>query len=640
MAGVFLSYDRDDADKARMLALALEKAGHEVWWDLHVRGGAQFSKVIEEALKAADAVVVLWSAHSIESAWVRGEAAAGRDSGRLVPVTIDGTKAPLGFRQFQTIDLSSWKGRGKSPQLANLLADIESMGKRPAATTTAPEQASERPSTFRLDWRLIGVAVAVILAVGVALWRPWAARQTAPSVVVNPAASDPFSRALARDLVVKLGSLQSAHSAPMRLISRPNSSGDKADLIVEVGRLADPSAVGANVALMTGRDRAILWSTDFQPVSHNVADLKQQIAYTAGRVLGCASNGLMGTSKPLRQETLKLYLNACAKLSEVTDEVPPVIPALLQVIHQAPRFEGAWKLLLYAEADQVRNEQLEGSVSSTARNALREHIAAARKLNPQMAEATLAEIALLPFADLVTRKRLIERAKQNSPDNPAVLSARSDFLRSVGRMREAIADASRAVELDPLSPLFHGGYFATLLYGESFEAAEQELRRVEQLWPGSSTLRDMQFRYHLRFGDPKIARSLLSEGAFEGERLFLTARAEPTPENINRYVVYALGIQRSDPGRLVWLMQGLGQFHREDELFNVMMTWPRPGDFARLEDAWFRPPLKTFRENPRFMRVAARSPLLKYWQSTGTWPDFCEEPGLPYDCKKEAARYL
>src|SRR5690242_5272801 len=83
MASVFLSYDRDDAKYAKPIALALEKAGHSVWWDLHVRGGAQFGKVIEEALKAADAVVVLWSRHAIESAWVKDEAAAGRDSGRL-----------------------------------------------------------------------------------------------------------------------------------------------------------------------------------------------------------------------------------------------------------------------------------------------------------------------------------------------------------------------------------------------------------------------------------------------------------------------------------------------------------------------------------------------------------------------------
>jgi hypothetical protein len=30
--------------------------------------------------------------------------------------------------------------------------------------------------------------------------------------------------------------------------------------------------------------------------------------------------------------------------------------------------------------------------------------------------------------------------------------------------------------------------------------------------------------------------------------------------------------------------------------------------------------------------------LLQYWQSSGHWPDFCSERGLPYDCKKEAGR--
>ena len=66
MATVFLSYARDDADHARLFAKALEVAGHSVWWDLDVRGGAQFSKAIEEALEAADVVVVLWSTNSVE----------------------------------------------------------------------------------------------------------------------------------------------------------------------------------------------------------------------------------------------------------------------------------------------------------------------------------------------------------------------------------------------------------------------------------------------------------------------------------------------------------------------------------------------------------------------------------------------
>lgn len=105
MATLFLSYAREDGAKVRPLAAALERAGHRVWWDQHISGGDQFAQAIEKALAEADAVVVAWSEHSTRSHWVLDEAAAGRDSGRLVPVTLDGTPAPLGFRQYQTVDL-------------------------------------------------------------------------------------------------------------------------------------------------------------------------------------------------------------------------------------------------------------------------------------------------------------------------------------------------------------------------------------------------------------------------------------------------------------------------------------------------------------------------------------------------------
>ena len=49
MARVFLSYDREDTDRARPIAVALEKAGHSVWWDRHIRSGTQFSQEIDEA---------------------------------------------------------------------------------------------------------------------------------------------------------------------------------------------------------------------------------------------------------------------------------------------------------------------------------------------------------------------------------------------------------------------------------------------------------------------------------------------------------------------------------------------------------------------------------------------------------------
>jgi adenylate cyclase len=106
VAKVFLSYAREDEPAAKQLAEGIGRAGHEVWWDRHIQGGSRFSSEIDRELKSAEAVVVLWSEASVESAWVQDEAAEGRDSGRLVPVSIGGSRPPLGFRQFHTVELA------------------------------------------------------------------------------------------------------------------------------------------------------------------------------------------------------------------------------------------------------------------------------------------------------------------------------------------------------------------------------------------------------------------------------------------------------------------------------------------------------------------------------------------------------
>ncbi len=108
MSRIFISYAREDFAAAQSFAIALEAAGHQVWWDHHLRAGSRFSWDIAEALRAAGAVVVLWSKHSIESAWVQDEAAEGLEGSRLVPVMLDGSKPPLGFRQYHAVDMSGW----------------------------------------------------------------------------------------------------------------------------------------------------------------------------------------------------------------------------------------------------------------------------------------------------------------------------------------------------------------------------------------------------------------------------------------------------------------------------------------------------------------------------------------------------
>ena len=114
---LFLSYKRADIARARPIIARLEQAGFDVWWDGLIEGGDHYLPTTEAALEGADCVVVLWSNISVDSTWVRDEAQRGRERGRLVPVSLDGTMSPLGFRQLQLIDISSWNGKADAGDL-------------------------------------------------------------------------------------------------------------------------------------------------------------------------------------------------------------------------------------------------------------------------------------------------------------------------------------------------------------------------------------------------------------------------------------------------------------------------------------------------------------------------------------------
>ena len=144
MAKVFLSYAREDAGAAKQLAEGIGGAGHEVWWDRHIQGGSRFSSEIDRELKSAEAVVVLWSEASVESAWVQDEAAEGRDSGRLVPVSLNRSRPPLGFRQFHTVELADWTGDAMPGDLDDLLEAIsKTAGNKTSASVSSSTEAKK-----------------------------------------------------------------------------------------------------------------------------------------------------------------------------------------------------------------------------------------------------------------------------------------------------------------------------------------------------------------------------------------------------------------------------------------------------------------------------------------------------------------
>jgi adenylate cyclase len=133
------------------------RAGHDVWWDRELHGGSHFTSEIDKALRDAEAVVVLWSDASLGSAWVQDEAAEGRDSNRLVPAVIDAIRPPLGFRQYQAIDLTDLRSGDQPRQLEELLRAIVKMAvpteaKPEINAASAKEEAPAKPAVCVLPF--------------------------------------------------------------------------------------------------------------------------------------------------------------------------------------------------------------------------------------------------------------------------------------------------------------------------------------------------------------------------------------------------------------------------------------------------------------------------------------------------------
>ncbi len=146
MADVFMSYARSDKARVAPLVAAIEANGWSVWWDPAIDPGQEFDRQIAAELKAAAAVVVVWTPRSVESRWVRGEAREGVERGILIPVRFDGASLPIDVRALHTTDFDDWQENLDSPQVQELLRALSATIGRRRAAQGESAQATVAPS--------------------------------------------------------------------------------------------------------------------------------------------------------------------------------------------------------------------------------------------------------------------------------------------------------------------------------------------------------------------------------------------------------------------------------------------------------------------------------------------------------------
>ncbi|HVM98568.1 MAG TPA: TIR domain-containing protein [Caulobacteraceae bacterium] len=145
MTDIFISYAHSTARHANQVAEALRALGYGVWRDDELPAHRAYAEVIEERLRDAKAVVVVWSAEAARSEWVQSEADRARAEHKLVQLSVDGAALPMPFDRIQCADLTGWAGEAEAPGWQKVVASLaELVGERASSSAAAPAPARKR----------------------------------------------------------------------------------------------------------------------------------------------------------------------------------------------------------------------------------------------------------------------------------------------------------------------------------------------------------------------------------------------------------------------------------------------------------------------------------------------------------------
>src|SRR5689334_17274610 len=148
---VFISHKREERQRCIAIRNKLVALKLDVWFDAQVEPGTSFDEEIERAVRAARAVVVLWSPLAVQSDWVRGEAMVGQEREVLCAAFIEVARLPVAFKTIQTADLTTRDFADDDEQWLSVLRRIGDLVGRPGLADYSAILASPTADRFA-EW--------------------------------------------------------------------------------------------------------------------------------------------------------------------------------------------------------------------------------------------------------------------------------------------------------------------------------------------------------------------------------------------------------------------------------------------------------------------------------------------------------
>jgi len=433
MAEIFVSYARSSERQAQHITEALRSAGYSVWRDDELPAHLAYSEVIEERLRSAKAVVVVWSADAARSQWVRAEADAARGAGTLVQLSVDGTLPPMPFNQIQCADLAGWSGDTSAPGWRKVEGSIASLVGTAAAAADLPV-AGAAPARR--------VAICVLPFINMS----------------GDAEQEYFSDGISEDIITDLSKVSA-----LSIVARNTAFTFKGQTL-DVGELARKlnvthilegsvrkagGRVRINAQLIDGEAGDHVWADRYDRDLTDIFAIQDEISKA---IVSALRLKLLPKEKKAIEhrgtssvEAYNLYLMARQHWISGNDGDIRRDEVVVRISKQAtaidPEYAKAWGLIALAQAEiRFRHSRPEDALASAER---------ALELEPNLPEALCVKARYLADEDdrYEDADRQIHIALRIDPDSWEVNKEAARLLNRRGKMREAIPYFEKAASL-------------------------------------------------------------------------------------------------------------------------------------------------------------------------------------------------
>jgi adenylate cyclase len=617
---IFLSYNREDAGRARQFADAFAADGFDVWWDAALRSGEAYDKVTEDALRSARAVVVLWSPRSVDSRWVRAEATLAERRKTLMPAMIEPCERPIMFELVQTADLSHWQGDKADGAWKAFAADVAGfVGAKGAA---APPARSGRDLALP---RLDQLSVVVL---------PFANMSGDPE-------QEYFADGISEDIITDLSKVSA-----LMVIARNTAftfKGKHVDVRDVARQLNVTHALEGSVRksgnrvrvtaqLIDGATGGHVWAERFDRALADIFDLQDELSHA---IVGALKLKLLPEEKKAisdrgtdNVEAYDFYLRAWNAFREGMSGNDITLGYLRTATALDSNFARAWQLMaIMARNMSAAEPSRAAELIAMCDNAL-EH---AHRIDPHSATAYSARAAQLytihqdwlGAEEAYAKAAKFARGVRNFED-----LLRAIFLIVVGRANDALADFETYARLDPLflPPM----YIGTLDNLRRFDEATARQNRMRELGISNEISEAIALIRSLTQDDAETVRRNLAEISSISRNMWPWVR-KVSDFDRPQAVLKALHAAFDDPafqssGGMMRIAPFAAYFG-DDEL--VLRCQRRAYvEFApQVPMHIWHPLYARARQTEEFKQLIRDLGIYDYWRKSGNWGDFARPLG-------------